>query len=436
MTKSKSIRIAGKRYESIRGAADAFEVGYGLLYRRLKYGWTPEQAAGIEPPPERRGNRSKAITIAGNNFPSAKAAAEHYGIDAKAFRARLQRGDSVERAAGITERTRSSSAVKTVFVAGKEYPSIKEACAVHGAKPSVFSKRIGRGWTPEQAAGFEPPPKRTGKPVRIETIEGTDYPGADAGEYLLYLITNTINEKEYVGITTNRLELRFNGHKSEARKINPANPLHRAMRKHGAKNFAVELLRNDASNYVQLMEQEILEIEKRDTLRHGYNATFGGEIPANAIQVEVEGKTYPTLTSAAKAYGIHPGVVQMRLQKLGWGIEEALELNRSVAKEKQVVAGGVVYGSLKKAAEMLGKPYKTVHARVTRHGWTPEQALGVLPPPSEAKSVPKRIRVGDLEFSSQAVAAKHFGLSPSLVSTRIRKLGMSIQEALTTSKTR
>ena len=436
MTKSKSISIAGTKYESIRSAADALSVNYGALFRRLNSGWTPEQAVGITPPPVRQGNASKSVTISGRTFSSLKAAAAHYGIEVGVFRMRLLRGDSPERAVGTTERARSSGTVKPVVVAGKKYSSIKEASASYGVKPAVYSKRIDRGWTPEQAAGFEEPPKRTAKPVRIETIRGTDYPKADAGDYLLYLITNTINDKEYVGITTNGLEARFRQHKYEAGKPKPAMALHRAMRKYRLENFAIELLCSDASNYVELMEQEILEIGKRDTLNRGYNASFGGEIPANAIQVEVEGKTYPTLASAANAYGVDPKVAQMRMQRLGWGIEERFEINGAVAAEKQVVVGGVSYANLKQAAEVLGKRYKTVHARVTRHGWTPEQALDVLPPPSEAKSVPKRIRVGDLEFSSQAVAAKHFGLSPSLVSTRIRKLGMSIEEALTTSKTR
>ena len=232
------------------------------------------------------------------------------------------------------------------------------------------------------------------------------------------------------------MTLRFRGHLSESRKPNPANPLHRAMAKHGADKFKITLFRKDAQSYVELMKQEIEEIERRDAFRKGYNATYGGEIPPNALQLFVNGKTYPTLTSAANAHGLDPRMVNLRVQRLGWSVERALEIDHSIKEEKQVFVGGVRYSSLKRAAAILGQQYKTVHARVTRYGWTPEQALGVVPPPKESKSVPKAVIVDGMRFPSQPAAARHYGISPSLVTRRVRRSGLSLQEALTMPKTR
>jgi group I intron endonuclease len=58
---------------------------------------------------------------------------------------------------------------------------------------------------------------------------------------IIYLITNNINGKKYVGQTTTPLSYRFTNHKSDARN-NRGYYLASAIRKYGEDNFKIEAL--------------------------------------------------------------------------------------------------------------------------------------------------------------------------------------------------
>lgn len=66
--------------------------------------------------------------------------------------------------------------------------------------------------------------------------------------YLVYKITNTVNDKLYVGLTTLTLEERWSLHRCEAhptrkrRQIRNPNPLYQAMSEYGIDTFAIELM--------------------------------------------------------------------------------------------------------------------------------------------------------------------------------------------------
>lgn len=57
----------------------------------------------------------------------------------------------------------------------------------------------------------------------------------------IYLITNLINDKKYVGQTLYNLSHRFTQHKA-ACNAGIDYPLYRAFKKYGIKNFSIELL--------------------------------------------------------------------------------------------------------------------------------------------------------------------------------------------------
>ena len=57
----------------------------------------------------------------------------------------------------------------------------------------------------------------------------------------VYKIVNKINNKLYVGITNQGINMRFRHHVYEA-KTNSLFPLHMAMRKYGEDNFEVSLI--------------------------------------------------------------------------------------------------------------------------------------------------------------------------------------------------
>lgn len=91
----------------------------------------------------------------------------------------------------------------------------------------------------------------------------------------IYVIRNTVNDKCYVGQSTNYL-YRFRKHKEEARRNNYKykSVLYNAMNAIGIDKFYVELLESQVDNY---NEREIYWINKLNTIRpNGYNLAAGG----------------------------------------------------------------------------------------------------------------------------------------------------------------
>lgn len=92
----------------------------------------------------------------------------------------------------------------------------------------------------------------------------------------LYLITNKVNGKRYVGITSSTVEARMSRHRYSALKLNCPYPIHAAIRKYGWENFMVEL-GGTAETYEELLRWEKFIIKELGTQApNGYNITEGG----------------------------------------------------------------------------------------------------------------------------------------------------------------
>lgn len=92
----------------------------------------------------------------------------------------------------------------------------------------------------------------------------------------LYLITNTVNEHKYVGITTRTVLYRWKQHVSAAQK-GCSFALHRAMRKYGVEKFKISPIAS-AKTFSDLARLEVYTIEQLNTRSpNGYNLTTGGE---------------------------------------------------------------------------------------------------------------------------------------------------------------
>lgn len=92
---------------------------------------------------------------------------------------------------------------------------------------------------------------------------------------LIYKITNKINNKSYIGQTTQTLEKRWKKHLSQ---LNDNTYFHRAIKKYGINNFSKTILEDNISNE-KLNEREIYWIAKEGTYidNGGYNLTIGGK---------------------------------------------------------------------------------------------------------------------------------------------------------------
>lgn len=429
MVKPKQIVCDGVVYDSLLLLSQCFGVHQSTVARRLRDGWSPEEAVGISPKPKRKGHGT-SVTYMGKSYPHLKALADELQIDANTFRARLARGYSLEDAAAGQMRPRVSALSETIDFDGKKYPSKDSLAKSHGTTWSVVGRRLLRGWTMRQALGIDPEPPRfrnheghardnNWKKTR-QTL-GKIEPIPDAEGYKIYLITNSVNGKQYVGLTIGTLPDRLKQHFAAARKGRKA-PLPNAIRKHGENAFSIELIRADAQSYAELQDQEIHEIAARDSIRSGYNSAIGGAVGITK-PITIAGKHFGSRAQAAEHYGVDATVFNLRINRLKWTPEEAAGLTEKTWKGKEVAVEveGVKYPSIRQAAIALGKDFRKVYDRFSEKGWTLEQALDIHPPPETVKSVGLPVSAFGFTYSSIAEAARAHGIHPESLRKRITR---------------
>ena len=98
---------------------------------------------------------------------------------------------------------------------------------------------------------------------------------------LVYCIKNTINNKEYIGLTTRALEERWKQHIRESNREGSwewNTPLGNAIKKYGKDSFQIFVL-EECSSETELKQKEIQLIKERKSLASetGYNLTLGGD---------------------------------------------------------------------------------------------------------------------------------------------------------------
>jgi group I intron endonuclease len=99
---------------------------------------------------------------------------------------------------------------------------------------------------------------------------------------IIYLITNTINGKKYVGQHCGTTDSRWKQHLAAALKLEDPKPLYAAIRKYGADKFKYEVLEvlGSEADEKLLDEREIHFIKEYNTYignGQGYNLTLGGD---------------------------------------------------------------------------------------------------------------------------------------------------------------
>lgn len=101
-----------------------------------------------------------------------------------------------------------------------------------------------------------------------------------------------------------------------------------------------------------------------------------------------------------------------------------MQLNR-----RTIIIQNKTYDSLESAAKAFGKSRNTVDYRISK-GWTPEQAVGLMPPPNFAsKTTGIPVRVEGYEFKTLKAAAKHYNRAYTHVIEMLKK-GRSIEQSL------
>ena len=96
----------------------------------------------------------------------------------------------------------------------------------------------------------------------------------------------------------------------------------------------------------------------------------------NTETLTVEGLTFTSRTAAARHYGLNPKLVNERVTKFGWTLDQALELEArpTTPYRKKVVIDGTEYSSMRQAARELGVAQSTLMNRI-KAGIPVEEAL-------------------------------------------------------------
>ena len=104
---------------------------------------------------------------------------------------------------------------------------------------------------------------------------------------IIYMATNTISGKLYVGLTKGSFQALLWRHKNSIKK--PKQVFQKALRKHGWNNFHFEVIDSDATSYDHLKQLEIWYIEH---LKPEYNMTKGGDGTVGVIVTDEARKNY------------------------------------------------------------------------------------------------------------------------------------------------
>jgi len=310
--------------------------------------------------------------INGMYFISFNAACRHFGVDTQIAHQRKNRyGWSIEQALGLEPAPKTEPRRNPFELVGHEYPNFKAACAAYGLEDGTVRSRIKNGWSKEQAFGIDPSPERAPQEGVKAIINGTEY--LNAGEM------------------------------AETFGINAAT-ITRRLRAGWSPEQTVGLADAPKQSYV-------------------------------GKEVEFDGVIYPSIAALAREHGKDSNLVRERIDR-NWNIRQAIGLDPppppSGEKNGVVVEiDGRVYSSYSKLADAYGIPVKQLHKRYKKLGWTLEQALNLAPPPEKPSNHADVVDIDGVQYPSVLAACQAYSISVSAVNRR-RKQGMSLTEAITT----
>jgi len=275
----------GDSYPSMAALAEKVGVASATISARLKRGWSMDQAVGAVPPPDRGPSPSaKSITFRGRVYESRSALAEAFEVKPKVLLSRLREGWDLEAALGLAEQPYVPGRGKGIVCDGERYASVKDLSDQQGVAYTSVTRRLGKGWTPEQAVGLMPSPREL-----------------------------LIKEAASVDIAV----CSFDSNRSRVVLPSGSLPLRTFTSARGA-------------NYSRAKRRLRAGQSLRDALADGDRRQ---QSPTTGVTVTANGTTFPSLRRAAEALGVTYDVVKRRRQ-LGWTVGQALGVGPSPAEEQ------------------------------------------------------------------------------------------------------
>lgn len=194
---------------------------------------------------------------------------------------------------------------------------------------------------------------------------------------IIYKISNSINDKIYIGKTSTTLLNRWYHHKNAYLKYDWH--LYRAMRKYGIENFKIEEIENCSDE--NLNDRERYWIKYYDSYNKGYNETEGGEgrVQINRQYVKEQWNLGLSSKQIADSLGVWPSSIINILKELNiYNIEEIkkrkmLDISKIQSEGKiiQYNEDGIElnkYNSVLEAAKSVNGLANSIHSAITSGG--------------------------------------------------------------------
>lgn len=143
----------------------------------------------------------------------------------------------------------------------------------------------------------------------------------------IYVITNQLNGKQYVGKTLKNPTQRFKEHCRDSKKERcNKRPLYDAMNKYGIDNFSISII--EECSDIEINEKEIYWINKLNTYSNGYNATKGGDGKSYLDYDLIVNlyKQYQNIQTVAKELNICPDSVKRVLKERNIPIKSSADV--------------------------------------------------------------------------------------------------------------
>lgn len=180
----------------------------------------------------------------------------------------------------------------------------------------------------------------------------------------IYVITNQVNGKQYVGKTVNSINYRWTQHLNSIYKpTTEKRPLYTAMRKYGSKNFKIEQLEECSSFEAEKREQ--YWISKLNTYKEGYNATVGGDGKQlyNYLNIVNKYLELHNINEVKRVFGCTKETVQRALKEYHITPTPSAEVLKKKNSKKVAMIDKdsnevlKIFSSSKEATEYLGKSW-------------------------------------------------------------------------------
>jgi hypothetical protein len=270
--------------------------------------------------------------------------------------------------------------------------------------------------------------------------------------YTIYLATNTVNGKQYVGYDS-AWPRRMRGHLTGAYTKSPKTykqHFHDAIRKYGKENFTWEVLYQslDEDHTLNVMESHFIE-QYRTFVGfadcNGYNLTLGGEgqkmrpvSDATRLKKSIALRGKPSQQSrpihtpfgvfegigmAADCLRLHRRTIQNRIDQLSFSDwffvdtpKSALNINPRTGRSKQIQTPYGTFESIVDCASSTGLPKSTVQTRVLSTTGFPDWFFTG----TEVKKRIRQISTPFGQFDSITDASRALGIMTSTIAARLR----------------